>query len=665
MTSSFSYSSQHPHLSHPKYRPDIDGLRAIAILSVVIYHAFPKLMKGGFIGVDIFFVISGFLITTIIVSSMERDSFSFIEFYSRRIKRIFPALILVLIACLLFGWVALIADEYKQLGKHIAGGAGFISNFLFWNESGYFDNSSETKPLLHLWSLGIEEQFYIVWPLLLWLGWKVRLNLLAIAILITAVSFALNISKIDVDAVTVFYSPLTRFWELLMGSILAYVTLHRENKLARLRHQFDVWLVRLTPRADKKTLNDIQSLLGALLIFTGIFVVNNERLFPGWWALLPVLGAVMIISSGVHSWFNRVVLSNRVLVWFGLISYPLYLWHWPLLSFAWIIESNNPSRQMRLAAVALAIVLAWLTYRFIEKPVRLGKQGGFKLAALILIMTILGAAGFKLYALNGLPSRAAAQLKSKSFGDIGHSEYGKYKKDHFYSCNPVSSIKETATESDKGLRCSQSKITGPVDLAIIGDSHADHLFIGVAEGLPEANVAAYTHGSMPYLSNNEFNDIFRQVIADDHVKTVILAAYWSKRVTRVPNGINFANEFVKTVDALTIANKKVFIAEDVPDFSFDPKKCKYSRPFSQADGCVEGNKAFYKKYKRYYPIFESLAKNNPKVQILETASYFCDSNNCAMAKDGNIFYRDNNHLNIIGSKYLGQKITENNLLVAN
>ncbi len=262
-----------------------------------------------------------------------------------------------------------------------------------------------------------------------------------------------------------------------------------------------------------------------------------------------------------------------------------------------------------------------------------------------------------------MPSRAAAQLESKSFGDIGHSEYDKYKKDHFYSCNPVNSSKET-TESERGLRCSQSKKTGPVDLAIIGDSHADHLLIGLAEGLPEANVAAYTHGSMPYLSNIEFNDIFRQVIADDHVKTVILAGYWSKRITRVPDGVNFEHEFVKTVDALTKANKKVFIAEDVPDFSFDPKKCKYSRPFSQGDGCIEDNKTFYKKYKKYYPIFESLAKNNPKVEILETALYFCDSNNCAMAKDGNIFYRDNDHLNIIGSKYLGQKITENNLLVA-
>lgn len=149
-------------------------MRAIAVLFVVGFHAFPLWIKGGFIGVDIFFVISGYLISTIIIVGLERNNFSFIEFYTRRIKRIFPALLLVLISSFAFGWFVLLADEYKQLGKHIAGGAGFVSNYLFWNESGYFDNAAETKPLLHLWSLGIEEQFYIIWPLLLWLAWRTR-----------------------------------------------------------------------------------------------------------------------------------------------------------------------------------------------------------------------------------------------------------------------------------------------------------------------------------------------------------------------------------------------------------------------------------------------------------------------------------------------------------
>jgi peptidoglycan/LPS O-acetylase OafA/YrhL len=161
-------------LVQPKYRPDIDGLRAIAVLSVIGYHAFPGIIPGGFVGVDIFFVISGYLISGIIVSSLGDGTFSFKNFYARRIKRIFPALFVVLAACGLFGWFTLLPREYKELGKHIAGGAGFVSNFFFWSESGYFDTAAEFKPLLHLWSLGIEEQFYIVWPLLLYWSWKTR-----------------------------------------------------------------------------------------------------------------------------------------------------------------------------------------------------------------------------------------------------------------------------------------------------------------------------------------------------------------------------------------------------------------------------------------------------------------------------------------------------------
>ena len=231
MATLFQFTSEkYEHLTHPNYRADIDGLRAIAVIAVVFYHAFPgsKVLTGGFIGVDIFFVISGYLISTIIIGNLERGSFSFIEFYSRRIRRIFPALLTILIASIVFGWFALLAYEYKQLGKQIAGGAGFISNFLFWQESGYFDNAVDTKPLLHLWSLGIEEQFYIIWPLILWLAFKKRVYVFTMLITIMAASFSLNINEVTSNGVAAFYSPQTRFWELLAGSILAYLTLHKK-----------------------------------------------------------------------------------------------------------------------------------------------------------------------------------------------------------------------------------------------------------------------------------------------------------------------------------------------------------------------------------------------------------------------------------------------------
>ena len=207
---------EHRHLSHPSYRADIDGLRALAVLSVVVFHAFPGVMPGGFIGVDIFFVISGFLISTILLENLGRGTFSFAEFYSRRIRRIFPALLVVLSASYAFGWFALLPDEFMQLGKNIAAGAGFVSNFLLWSESGYFDTAAEVKPLLHLWSLGIEEQFYIVWPLLLWAVARLRLNALTVIIVLASISFMLNVDVVRNNAIAAFYSPQTRCWELLL-----------------------------------------------------------------------------------------------------------------------------------------------------------------------------------------------------------------------------------------------------------------------------------------------------------------------------------------------------------------------------------------------------------------------------------------------------------------
>lgn len=457
------------HLSHPKYRPDIDGLRGIAVLSVVGFHAFPNWIHGGFIGVDIFFVISGYLISTIIIGSLERNSFSFVEFYVRRINRIFPALILVLVASFAFGWFALLADEYKQLGKHIAGGAGFISNYLFWGESGYFDSAAETKPLLHLWSLGIEEQFYIVWPLLLWFVWKRKFNLLTVTLLVAFISFGMNVAKVNgghlVDA---FYSPQTRFWELLIGSMLAYATLHHQTMFASTKHQLDIWLGKIiyahAPVANDKTLRNVQSLLGAIFFAIGFLLITRADRFPGWWAVLPTLGAVLIISAGTQAWFNRVVLSNKMLVWFGLISFPLYLWHWPLLSFARIVEGEMPTREIRIAMVLVSIVLAWLTYRLIEKPIRYGVRGKAKAIVLLVIVGVVGYVGYNCYVRDGLAFRYAQSFNENFIRNWAPTGEGVVGCQDFMELKTAVSLICATTPSPK--------------VAIIGDSHAGHLFNG-------------------------------------------------------------------------------------------------------------------------------------------------------------------------------------------
>jgi peptidoglycan/LPS O-acetylase OafA/YrhL len=333
-----------------KYRPDIDGLRAIAVGSVVAFHTFPNFFKGGFVGVDIFFVISGYLISGIIVDAVEGRRFSYLDFYIRRIRRIFPALVVVISATLFVGWYVLLPDEFERLGKHLAAGAGFATNLVLWGEAGYFDVSSDTKPLLHLWSLAIEEQFYILWPLILGPVWRRKRGLLVATLSIAVISFAYNVISVVHHPVAAFYSPLARFWELMLGGILAYLVRQKSEWLAQFHEQ--------------------RAAGGLLLIGVSVFVLNREFAFPGYWALLPTFGAFLVISAGFTNWISKYLLGNRLMVGVGLISYPLYLWHWPILVFAKIVKGGLLTPTNRVTAIAASVALAFLTYRFVEYPIR-------------------------------------------------------------------------------------------------------------------------------------------------------------------------------------------------------------------------------------------------------------------------------------------------------
>ena len=332
------------------YRPDIDGMRAIAVGSVVLSHAFPRLLPGGFVGVDIFFVISGYLISSILIKELERNSFSVVRFYNRRIRRIFPALLGVMAAVMLLGWTFLFKSEFATLGRHVVASSLYSENFLLWSESSYFDVSSELKPLLHLWSLAIEEQFYIFWPVLMFCAHRWRVNFALMFAVLAGASFALNLHDVFNFPTAAYYSPLGRAWELMVGSCLAYVEVHRPQLLARHR--------------------GVQSLVGLLLLSLAMVLVGPTRGFPGFWALLPTLGAALLIAGGPDSWINRRVLSVAPMVWCGLISYPLYLWHWPLLSFGHFLYGGQLSTGQAMTCVLSAVILAALTFRFIEHPFR-------------------------------------------------------------------------------------------------------------------------------------------------------------------------------------------------------------------------------------------------------------------------------------------------------
>ena len=250
-----------------KYRPDMDGLRAISVAAVIGFHAFPAIVPGGFIGVDVFFVISGFLISGLIFDELMDGRFSFIGFYARRVRRIFPALLVVMAACLVFGWFALFSDEYRLLGEHTAGASAFVVNALLWNETGYFAPAAASRPLLHLWSLAIEEQFYVLWPLIVVLAWR-RLPILLVAIGLTSISFALNVSRVGADQAEAFYILHTRFWELLSGGVLLYMA-------------WSGWRLSGAPR-------ELAGLVGLGLIVYAAFGITDLVFYPGWEALLPV-----------------------------------------------------------------------------------------------------------------------------------------------------------------------------------------------------------------------------------------------------------------------------------------------------------------------------------------------------------------------------------------
>jgi peptidoglycan/LPS O-acetylase OafA/YrhL len=288
------------------YRSDIDGLRAVAVLAVLAFHALPQALPGGFVGVDIFFVISGYLISSILYSNLAHQQLSLFDFYSRRIRRIFPALITIFIASFVMAWYFFYADEFINLGRHMISSAAFIQNWMLASESGYFDTSAEIKPFLHLWSLGVEEQFYIFWPLLLMLGRKFGLNLLSIITATILLSFFISIKILYKNPVNAFYFPWCRMWELISGSLLAYINLKNLPTIEKFKkpinHYLNIIIYNSYSRHRNTTLQETASVIGFLMIILSIIYLKKSNNFPGWKAALPVIGSVLIIAAGTNTW---------------------------------------------------------------------------------------------------------------------------------------------------------------------------------------------------------------------------------------------------------------------------------------------------------------------------------------------------------------------------
>lgn len=382
------------------YEAHIDGLRAVAVVAVILFHAFPELLPGGFVGVDVFFVISGYLITRILLHEMKSKTFSFRLFYFRRVRRIFPALIVVMAASLAFGWLILLPDEWAQLGNHTAAAASFVSNFVFMGEVGYFDAPSRAKPFLHLWSLAIEEQFYLLWPLLLLVSVLLqrRGNYLLVAVLFFSFFsvFLLSAGKVA------FFSTATRVWELALGGLLAWHTAFQPHALLgrSLQHHRRSW-PRIAP---------VLAVAGLLAIFAACLLLSDGTAYPGLAALLPTVGAACVIIGGQLPGPARTILCVPMIVGMGLISYPLYLWHWPLFSFAEILEGHESAPSLRVALVMATIALAVATHRLVEIPARRMKPAGA--VAAIYAIAVLGILGHY-SAIDRITSYAAGSSEMK------------------------------------------------------------------------------------------------------------------------------------------------------------------------------------------------------------------------------------------------------------
>jgi peptidoglycan/LPS O-acetylase OafA/YrhL len=437
-----------------RYRPDIDGLRAIAILAVLAFHAFPAALSGGFVGVDVFFVISGYLITGLLLNDLAHGRFSLIGFYQRRIRRIFPALILVLAACLGYGWFAFRAEVYALLGKHLAWGAGFGSNLLLWSEVGYFNPAAIRKPLLHLWSLGIEEQFYLVWPLLLWVAWRLPRGPRIAVGLVLAASLAACLYLTRNSTVAAFYAPYSRFWELAVGAMLA-IRAHPA-----------------TPSSASRTrpLAHAASLAGLALIAFAAAWIDQKQPYPGWRALLPVTGSALLLAAGPGGFVNRALLSRKWMVGIGLVSYPLYLWHWPILVFLNFARYGEPTNGERAAALVLAFALAIATWRLVERPIRAAPARRVA-PALLAALLATGACGAAVAVFAGFPGHFRGP----------QAPYGDYRFDyHADSRSPQCWLPPGSTADAYASECVDPDDGRHLPLVLLwGDSHAGRLYPGL------------------------------------------------------------------------------------------------------------------------------------------------------------------------------------------
>lgn len=659
------------------YRKDIDGLRALAVLPVVLFHAGFGFFSGGFVGVDVFFVISGYLITGIIFGEIAQEKFAILRFYERRIRRIFPALFAVLAFTLIAGLAIFLPEDLKALSGSIVAATLFVSNILFWRESGYFDTAAEMKPLLHTWSLAVEEQFYIFFPLFLMVAWRWGLFRRSARIVkwltwaALLLSLAASIYGIRYHDEATFYLLPTRAWELLLGSVIA---------------------LGAVPRVTRQWLREALAALGIGLILYAVFVFDTTTPFPGEAALLPCLGAALIIYAGRDAaeptWAAR-LLGMRPFVFIGLISYSLYLWHWPLIVFT-KYYMIFPLNQMQEAMVVLAaLIVATLSWRYVETPFRKGNDhaltrnrrrifaaSGTAMSAAILI-------GLVTIAMQGWPQR---MMDSQALQIVAEAGIGM---ELVKPC--MNSRKDKNFKKPKDCTFGQGK--AQPDIVLWGDSHAGALLPALVKATQGTNHNIRTllmSGCPPLMgvdlsyspleSCRKFNDAAMAYLKSGPEQTIVVVGRWAAvihgdntgsderssppGIARKPGqkltreaALQLANEsLTATISKLKATGKTIILVYPWPESSYDVPEVLARMLIKHSDAATVSEiqippRAYLARTREITALFDALP-DAANFHRIKPADMLCDETRCLVFKDGKSLYFDDDHLSQAGAEYL-------------
>lgn len=629
------------------YRPEIDGLRAVAVVPVILFHAGFGVFSGGFVGVDVFFVISGYLITTILMSELEQDNFSITGFYERRARRILPALFIVMLACLPFAYMWMTPSQLQDFAQSLVGVITFSSNILFWREEGYFEAAAELKPLLHTWSLAVEEQYYLLLPIFLSSAWRFgRKPVFWTVAVFAAVSLLMaewgwrNMPSAN------FYLAPTRAWELLAGSICAFLTLGRAQRSS----------------------NGLSTIGLAMIVFS-IFVYDAGTPFPSVYALLPVVGTALVILFAAQGVWVARLLSMRAFVGVGLISYSAYLWHQPLFAFARLRSLTEPSKYLMAGLAVAVMLLAWATWRLVEQPFRKAKKSLISTRRGVFLAS--GAAGALFVAVglaghvgNGFEWRAGSDVVLANLDDRASINHGLSR-----DCNGAFT---------NSLNCYTS--SSP-NVLLWGDSFAMHLAQGMLASEDSLAMQQHTKSACaPVLgiaTIGKYHSKFREEWAEGCIKfnaqvmdwlnrhekidLVILSSPFSQllgdsimledgQLIKKPSIPFIGDALMKTVRAIRRSGARVLIVSPTPHSGWNNGHCLMRSVYFKVD--AEVCKFTLDLNKKNFEMLRYVADD---VAIHWLHEDFCDDGTCDVFQEGVFIFRDKGHLSKEGSAYLGRK----------